>query len=81
MRAVGDLLAYILQMLLHPPRPALGENGFEVAFEEGAGVLEVLFGVGFCGGEALKRFVQQANDPLLFDQRGDGNLDLDKVFC
>jgi hypothetical protein len=30
----------------------------EVAFEEGADVLEVLFGVGFRGGEALKRFVQ-----------------------
>ncbi len=35
--------------------------------------MEVLFGVGFGGGEALKRFVQQANDPLLFRQRGDGN--------
>ncbi|MBK6509418.1 MAG: hypothetical protein IPG06_08100 [Haliea sp.] len=41
-----------------------------MAFEEGAGVLEVLFGVGFGGGEALKRFVQQADDPLLFGQRG-----------
>jgi hypothetical protein len=41
-----------------------------MAFEEGAGVLEVLFGVGFRGGEALKRFVQQSDDPLLFGQRG-----------
>jgi len=41
----------------------------EVAFEEGAGVLEVLFGVGFGGGEALKRFVQQADDPLLFGKQ------------
>jgi len=45
----------------------------EVAFEEGAGVLEVLFGVGFRGGETLKRFVQQPDDPLLLGQRGDGN--------
>jgi hypothetical protein len=45
----------------------------EVAFEEGAGVFEVLFGVGFGGGEARKRFVQQADDPLLFGERGDGN--------
>ena len=45
-----------------------------MALEEGAGVLEVLFGVGFGGGEALKRFVQQPDDPLLFGQRGDGNL-------
>ena len=48
----------------------MGEDGLEVAFEEGAGVLEVLFGVGFGGGEALKRFVQQSDDPLLFGQRG-----------
>ena len=60
--------------LLHPPLAALGEDGLEVAFEEGAGVLEVLFGVGFGGGEARKRFVEQADDPLLFGQRGDGNL-------
>ena len=62
------------ERLLHPPLASLGEDGLEVAFEEGAGVLEVLFGVGFGGGEALKRFVQQADDPLLFGQRGDGNL-------
>jgi hypothetical protein len=28
--------------MLHPPRVALGEDGLEVVFEEGAGVLEVL---------------------------------------
>ena len=64
---------YLLQRLLLPPLAALSEDGLEVAIEEGAGVLEVLFGVGFGGGEALKRFVQQADDPLLFGQRGDGN--------
>jgi hypothetical protein len=51
----------------------------EVAFEESAGVLEVLFGVGFGGGEALKCFVEQADDPLLFGQRGDGNRSQAKV--
>jgi len=40
----------------------------EVAFEEGAGVLEVLFGVGFGGGDALKRFVKDADDPRLSGQ-------------
>ena len=45
---------------MFPRFTALGEDGLEVAFEEGAGVLEVLFGVGFGGGEALKRFVEQA---------------------
>ena len=43
-----------------------------MAFEEGAGVLEVLFGVGFGGGDALKRFVENADDPLLFGKRWNG---------
>ena len=60
--------------LLYPPLAALGEDGLEVAFEEGAGVLEVLFGVGFGGGDALKRFVEDADDPLLFGERRDGNV-------
>jgi len=38
-----------------------------------AGVEEVLFGVGFGGGEALKRCVEDADDPLLLGERGDGN--------
>ena len=55
-----------------PPtrRPRWVKTGLEVAFEEGAGVLEVLFGVGFGGGDALKRFVEDADDPLLFGERG-----------
>ena len=65
--------ADIAKRLLHPPLAALGEDGLEVAFEEGAGVLEVLFGVGFGGGDALKRFVEDADDPLLFGERGNGN--------
>jgi hypothetical protein len=40
----------------------------EVAFEEGAGVLEVGFGVGFGGGETRKRFVQDADDALLLGE-------------
>ena len=70
--AYRNTLANISQPLLHPPLTALGEDGFEVAFEEGAGVLEVLFGVGLGGGEAGKRFVEDADDPLLFGERGDG---------
>src|ERR1035437_1009587 len=50
--------------------PCIREDGLEVAFEEGAGVLEVLLGVGFGGGDALKRFVEDADDPLLFGERG-----------
>ncbi len=63
----------------HPPLAALGEDGLEVAFEEGAGVLEVLFGVGFGGGDALKRFVEDADDPLLFGERGNGNLNASRA--
>ena len=37
--------------------------------------MEVLFGVGFGGGEARKRFVEQANYPLLFWERGKDYLD------
>ncbi len=49
-----------------PPLAALGEDGLQVAFEKGAGVLEVLFGIGFGGGDAVKRFVKDADDALLF---------------
>ena len=49
---------------------ALGENGLPVAFKQGTGVLEVLFGVGFGGGDAVKRFVEDADDALLFGKRG-----------
>lgn len=42
-----------------------------MAFEEGAGVLQVLFGLGFGGGEARKRFVEHADDTLLFGEWGE----------
>ena len=45
----------------------------EVAVEEGAGVDEVLFGVGFGGGKALKRCVEDADDPLLLGEGGERN--------
>ena len=32
--------------------------------------MEVLFGVGFGGGDAVKRFVEDADDSLLFGERG-----------
>ena len=63
-------VAEFREWLLDPPMAALEKDGLEIAFEEGAGVVEVLFGVSFGGGEALKRFVEQADDPLLFGQRG-----------
>ena len=56
--------------LLHPPLTPLRENGLQVAFKQGAGVLEVLFGVGFGGGDAVKRFVEDGDDALLFGEWG-----------
>ena len=40
-----------------------------MAFEQGAGVLQVLFGVGFGGGDAGKRLVENTDDALLFGER------------
>jgi len=48
----------------------------EVAFEEGSGVLEVGFGVGFGGGEARKCFVQDGDDAPLLGEGGKWNQEL-----
>src|SRR5205823_330955 len=58
---------------LHPSLPALGEDRLEVAFEESARVVQIFFGVGFGGGEAGKRFVEDAYDALLFTKRRNWN--------
>jgi hypothetical protein len=39
-----------------------------VAFKEGAGVLEALFGVSIGFGDAVKRFIEDADDALLFGE-------------
>jgi hypothetical protein len=36
-----------------------------MTFEKRTGVLEVPFGVGFGGGDAVKRFVEDGDDALL----------------
>ncbi len=41
-----------------------------MTLKERASVLEVPFGVGFGGGEARKRFVEQGDDSLLFGEWG-----------
>jgi len=38
----------------------------EVTLKDSAGVLKVLFGVGFGSRDGLKRFVEDADDPVLF---------------
>ena len=45
-----------------------------MALEQGAGVLGVLFGVGFGGGDAVKRFVENADDAVLFRATRIGDL-------
>jgi hypothetical protein len=58
---------------LSPPVPPLRENRLQVAFKQGAGVLEVLFGVGFRGGDAVEGFVEDGDDAMLFKERGDAH--------
>src|ERR1017187_9649548 len=66
---VGGNLANFRKDSLHPPFTALRKDGLQVAFKHSPGVLEVLFGVGFGGGDAVKRFVEDADDALLFGER------------
>ena len=61
------------------PSPRWVKTDLQMAFKQGTGVLEVLFGVGFGGGDAVKRFVEDADDPLLFGERGNGNVDCFEV--
>ena len=39
-----------------------------MTLKDRAGVLEILFGVGFGGGEAHKGFVEQSDNSLLFGE-------------
>jgi hypothetical protein len=48
----------------------------KVTLKDRASVLEVLFGVGFGGGEARKHFVEQGDDSLLFGEWGNRDLKL-----
>ena len=50
------------------------EGGLEDALEEFAGVLEVAFGVGGGGRDALKRFIQYPYNPLLLGESWKWNL-------
>ena len=71
LRGLGaaDKLTNVSQFCLEPTFTRLSEDGLKMAFKQRAGVLEVLFGVGFGGGDAVKRFVEDADDPLLFGER------------
>ena len=79
--AIHNQLTQIRQrfIVFHPPISALGEDGLQVAFEQGAGVLQVLFGVGFGSGDGDKRFVENADDALLFGDAGERDWKLFKM--
>src|ERR1700731_1564655 len=47
-----------------------------MAVKKSASVLQGFFGVGFGGGDTLKRFVEDADDPLLFEKRGNHDMAL-----
>lgn len=73
--AIGEDLAQLGKPFLHPPLTPLAEDGLQVTFKQGASVLEVIFGIGFGGGDGGKGLVEDGDDPLLFGERGDGNLE------
>jgi len=58
----------LVKSFVYPTLAALGEDGLQVAFKQGAGVLQVLYGVGFGDGDAVKRCVENADDALLFGE-------------
>lgn len=61
------------ELSLHPPLTPRRENRLQVAFKQGASVLEVLFGVGSGGGDAVEGFVEDGDDALLLGKRRECN--------
>ena len=54
------------------PSSLLGEYGIQVAFEQLAGVGEVLLGIGDRRADPLERFIENGDNALLFGKRGNG---------
>jgi hypothetical protein len=52
-----------------------------MAVEKGTSVLEVLFSVGFGSSYALKRFVEDADNPVLFGKRRNGKCQGAELGC
>ena len=57
------------------PSPRWVKRAFRRLSKTARGGLEVLFGVGFGGGDTLERLVQDADNPPLFGEQGYGNCD------
>src|SRR5262249_36981128 len=58
---------------LNPPLPPALQHRFNLALKKLPRVLEVLFGVGFGGGDCGERLVQDAHDPPLLGNWGNRN--------
>lgn len=69
--------AHIAESLFFPVVPALSQDRFKMTLKNRTGTLEIPLGVGFGGGEARKRFVEQGDDSLLFGEWGEGEFE----FC
>jgi len=59
--------------MLHPSFVSSAEDRPKMAVVKRSGTVEIPLGVGFCGSEARKRFVEQGDDSLLFGEWGNGN--------
>jgi hypothetical protein len=69
----------IPQLLSHPPFTIAGEDGIQIAFEQLAGVGEVLFGVGDRRADPLKRSIENGDNALLFGKRWECGLNFVNV--
>jgi hypothetical protein len=49
--------------------PSICEYRLQMAFKQIPCVLNILFGVGFGDSDAVKRFVEDGDDALLFEER------------
>ena len=64
--AIRDVCSQLTQGDYFAVYLCVGHNRVEMALKKLAGVLEVLFGVGFGGGDVGKCFVEEGDDAVLF---------------
>eukprot|EP01030_Chromulinospumella_sphaerica_P002687 gene2688-2629_t len=63
--AIGDVSGQFTQSDYFAILLSVDNDGVEMTVEKLAGVLEILFGVGFGGGDVGKGFVEEADDAAL----------------
>ena len=60
---------HIPQHCLHPTLALLCEHRLQITVENLPGILQILLGVGFGGGDTVKGFVENGDDALLLGKR------------